>query len=305
MTGPANHRTPCPRCGAPVTGDFKFCPTCACRLKEGEPLEPDTGDPGKRWPHVLVGLLLGILVVGILAVGFQVFEPSPPPSAPEPPDPPPGGEMSVRAIPRLMVPVPPEYAAWWKSLAVSVPWWSKMLAVEVTRGMYWEYVEALEEDPTLVPEFLQDRWRTSDAYINAWWEFYAEWQRTRPEPIKVERPEDFRAPFPGSYGVLLLVPPQWVYETDYEQFSWKVPEGTERLPVTGVSWYDAVAFAGWASEVVGIELRLPFDMEWLLAAHEKPTSAPTISTSSMLDTTRSRPKGPTKNSKNCMSSTST
>ncbi len=40
------------------------------------------------------------------------------------------------------------------------------------------------------------------------------------------------------------------------------------LPVTGVSWYDATAFAAWLSEQTGQDWRLPDDVEWAHAAGE-------------------------------------
>lgn len=40
------------------------------------------------------------------------------------------------------------------------------------------------------------------------------------------------------------------------------------LPVTGVSWYDAQAYAGWLSRLTGAVWRLPTDVEWAHAAAE-------------------------------------
>lgn len=40
------------------------------------------------------------------------------------------------------------------------------------------------------------------------------------------------------------------------------------LPVTGVNWYDATAYAAWLSEVTGARWRLPSDVEWAHAAAE-------------------------------------
>ena len=83
----------------------------------------------------------------------------------------------------------------------------------------------------------------------------------------MERPRDLVAPLPESYGVLPLVPPTWIRIGMFEDFSWALPENSARLPVTDVSWYDAVAFAGWASNVLGISLRLPTAMEWIRAGN--------------------------------------
>ncbi|MCA9597525.1 MAG: SUMF1/EgtB/PvdO family nonheme iron enzyme [Myxococcales bacterium] len=40
------------------------------------------------------------------------------------------------------------------------------------------------------------------------------------------------------------------------------PEHHLDLPVTGIRWFDAVAYARWKSRVTGFELRLPRDLEW-------------------------------------------
>lgn len=40
----------------------------------------------------------------------------------------------------------------------------------------------------------------------------------------------------------------------------------DNQPVTNVSWYDAVAFAGWLSRKSGIQYRLPSEAEWEYAA---------------------------------------
>ncbi len=316
MSVPNSRRMPCPRCGAPVTGDFKFCPTCAYRLREAEPWQDEDEDttPGGRWPQVVVALLLGLLMLGILGIGFRLFS-EPEPDVPTPPGPEEGLELSVQNILELMVTIPPDYAGWWpapdptqEDLPVHVPWFSRILTVEVTRGMYAEFVEACRQDPTLVPAWLERHWRPvaaadpaavanpltepdtliaqwwalaedaralyqAEEYISRWWALFEEHDRARLEARGeedtpgVERPEDFHAPLPARHGSILLVPPSWAYLTPFLELHGKLPEGTESLPVTEVSWYDASAFAEWASGVVGKELRLPFDMEWVLAAN--------------------------------------
>jgi len=44
------------------------------------------------------------------------------------------------------------------------------------------------------------------------------------------------------------------------------PEETGRVPVMGVSWFDAVAYARWRAAREGAPLRLPTDVEWEKAA---------------------------------------
>ncbi len=47
------------------------------------------------------------------------------------------------------------------------------------------------------------------------------------------------------------------------------PDAPGDLPVTGVSFHDAVAYAGWLSERTGERWRLPTDQEWAFAAAER------------------------------------
>jgi len=48
-----------------------------------------------------------------------------------------------------------------------------------------------------------------------------------------------------------------------------MPAGTQDVPVVGVSWHDASAYAAWLSRKTGITHRLPTDEEWTFAAAEK------------------------------------
>ena len=48
-----------------------------------------------------------------------------------------------------------------------------------------------------------------------------------------------------------------------------VPAGAQDVPVVGVSWHDASAYAAWMSRRTGITHRLPTDEEWTFAAAEK------------------------------------
>jgi len=51
----------------------------------------------------------------------------------------------------------------------------------------------------------------------------------------------------------------------------KVPtrSGSANVPMVGVSWHDASAYAAWISQKTGIVHRLPTDEEWTFAAAEK------------------------------------
>ena len=48
-----------------------------------------------------------------------------------------------------------------------------------------------------------------------------------------------------------------------------VPSGSLDVPVVGVSWHDASAYAAWISRKTGVTQRLPTDEEWTFAAAEK------------------------------------
>ena len=48
-----------------------------------------------------------------------------------------------------------------------------------------------------------------------------------------------------------------------------VPAGAQDVPVVGVSWHDASAYAAWVSRKTGVTHRLPTDEEWTFAAAEK------------------------------------
>lgn len=47
------------------------------------------------------------------------------------------------------------------------------------------------------------------------------------------------------------------------------PAGAGDVPVTGVNYRDAVAYARWYGEATGMTWRLPSDEEWAYAAHER------------------------------------
>lgn len=47
------------------------------------------------------------------------------------------------------------------------------------------------------------------------------------------------------------------------------PDGSLDVPVVGVSWHDATAYANWMTRKTGVTWRLPTDEEWVFAAAEK------------------------------------
>jgi formylglycine-generating enzyme required for sulfatase activity len=48
-----------------------------------------------------------------------------------------------------------------------------------------------------------------------------------------------------------------------------LPDGPRDVPVTGVNWHDAAAYAAWITRETGTLHRLPTDQEWVFAAAEK------------------------------------
>jgi len=60
----------CPRCGAPVQGDYKYCPECACRLRTSV-REAETEASG-RGPLVLVATGVLLVLAGVL-VGWKIL----------------------------------------------------------------------------------------------------------------------------------------------------------------------------------------------------------------------------------------
>lgn len=48
---------------------------------------------------------------------------------------------------------------------------------------------------------------------------------------------------------------------DHEKWNWR-----KSLPVIGVSWYEAMAYCNWLSEIEGKKYRLPTEAEWEKAA---------------------------------------
>lgn len=48
-----------------------------------------------------------------------------------------------------------------------------------------------------------------------------------------------------------------------------IAAGAQDVPVVGVSWHDASAYAAWMSRKTGVTHRLPTDEEWTFAAAEK------------------------------------
>ncbi len=79
--------------------------------------------------------------------------------------------------------------------------------------------------------------------------------------------EDFGA-MSNADAVKLLYPADWVRMDESGALYWVLEAGTEDLPVTDISWWDAQLFVVWARQRLGIgSLRIPNYAEWVRAYH--------------------------------------
>ncbi len=169
-----------------------------------------------------------------------------------------------------------------------------LLAHEVSRSQYAEFLTDVLANPEWIRrlEASQDLamlWRPQDtdesphqtyhseSYIRFWWQAVqahareAALRRWREgDPLPEEQPlPDWLAhtPLAPEAAARLLIPPHWVTATGPDPaFAWEMV-GDPNWPVTEVSWFDAEAFALWASRRLGISLRVPTDLEWRRAFH--------------------------------------
>lgn len=305
-------RVVCPRCASPVTGDFKYCPSCACRLKAGTPDLPEPPrSPPSPWT-VALGVGMTALLAALVIVGVVIFQ--------EPAEPPAETprmlaakrsaiDLTVLTLPSCMVTVGEGVADWVSEQedgqSVLRERWARplnVMAFEVTRRLYAEYLTALAERVRAgrgPGPGLERIWHpTSEAervyaqrYLAEWAESWVQHAAARGmgraealEPLLAYVPEDLRAPslttselalrvpfpWPDDLGLLAAAPPAWAYLSTFGLLlALPMPAGTERLPVTGVAWTDAAAFAAWAREELGggLALRLPVEGEWQRIAH--------------------------------------
>ena len=179
-----------------------------------------------------------------------------------------------------------------------------IMRYEVARSQWGEFLESVQSNPAQISgdDFVAGLWRPSTAvtddddpvdaakkrqravdYARGAWERW--WQAVLNEHAARNDllPESEHEPLPARptwlqegtteladvHGVLLLIPPQWVrMSSDGRSISWSIPEGTEDLPVTGISWWDAHMFALWAKEFLQIPgLMLPNLGQWQRAFH--------------------------------------
>jgi formylglycine-generating enzyme required for sulfatase activity len=110
----------CPRCEAPIRGDFKFCPECACRLKAGPPPAPPAPERG-RWKGILLLTAFGlVLLVAGYFVGAEILGAATAPPPVYAPDPAPR-RLTAHDIPENLVPIPAGTATYVGESAYVVP----------------------------------------------------------------------------------------------------------------------------------------------------------------------------------------
>jgi formylglycine-generating enzyme required for sulfatase activity len=242
----------CPRCSAPVGGDFKFCPACAYRLRSGLP-EASPAPPA-RSSALRVGFLAALVVAATLAgaLGYVLLvhpglvQPEPPPARP-----PQALELdkvlTVADIPSLLVELERGYAGLVgfdteasadeePRIYAEVPRF-RILRYEVTQEMYAECLRDVEAHPERIP---------------------AAWLVTAAGRIPREQAR-----------VLDHVPTSWrILDRDDPSLvvGWRADPAQANLPVTQVTFHEAQGFARWAGARLGIELDVPVLFEWVRAA---------------------------------------
>lgn len=279
---PPAARPACPRCGAPITGDYKFCPACAARLRVGVGGEAEIplAKPS-RWKTVVLVLVAALLVSALTTVGVYLFHPDwfqrPPlestPAAPaseaveyETP------AFDVARIASDLVEIPGNGFAFRVSIDSAAigetdrqkildrdrtvefvdayVWYSMRISrYETTRGQY----DAFLRDVYTHPERLPPQWKR---------EMIA-------EAYESDAPDDLS---PEAFILRNHIPFSWqiVDERSHDEkkpvVGWTLADRDRNLPVGGVSFNEATAFCEWASERLGVTLRLPYRMEWVRAA---------------------------------------
>jgi formylglycine-generating enzyme required for sulfatase activity len=305
-------RVACPRCQAPVTGDFKFCPTCAYRLKPGAPVD-SFAEPRPRSVASMLLMVGAALFVGLIAgVGIWLFRDQ----EETPHTPTSGGSGAILPPEQLRADNVRKYM---RHVAQGTAYWGQapeddrtrplqaealeVLIYEVPCAFYAEFLtdqaERLADDNAVPGPSLQRIWKptTPDErkfahqYLQHWVETYLKRTGTTPTEttpapapllrfVPVEQRQQAATsiealaqavpfPWPHKLGLLLLAPPSWAYENIWEELSWRLPLYSDPLPVTDVSWSDAVAFGEWLTAGQGgdVVFRLPLAGEWMRVAH--------------------------------------
>ena len=258
----------CPRCSALVSGAYKFCPTCAYRLRVDRASEPPPAPPRSPWKRGFLLLAIFAVFLACALVGVLLYHPSwierPPPT--EPINPTPASPalatpaITVADLPGELIELPQngfaqsftftevpllELTDGERSVIASqlesnglidaLIWYAlRVMKYEVTCGQYAEFIADIESHREKTP----DVWRVND-------------RKARREDV----------------DLFEHIPDPWQEKDALGQpTGWHLDAIAKNLPVAHVSYVDALGFAEWASERVGIELHLPYSVEWMRAA---------------------------------------
>jgi formylglycine-generating enzyme required for sulfatase activity len=256
----------CPRCRALVAGDYKFCPTCAYRLRVDVEAGPPVEAPRSGWKTAFFVAAGALVAAGCAALGVLLFSPgmyeSTTPKTPATPTirwpellrP----AITVDDIESELVTLPPGTASVYDVGAVrdfaardpdeqdrirealggetirAIVWYPlRAMKYEVTNGQYAEFLDDVQAHPDHVPRYWLD-----DAKARG-----------------------------QTFDLFRHVPRAWlVLDSAGEPTSWKLESDDKNLPVAQVSFVDAQGFAAWAADRLHLPLRLPLVMEWTRAA---------------------------------------
>ena len=260
----------CPRCASLVSGGYKFCPACAFRLRVERSEEAAPAPPRSPWKGGFLAVSAVAAVLALALVGVLLYHPtwldlSRAQDAP-------GSAVAtsralatpafrVEEIPSLLVPLAPggfaqsytfselpllnltdaEHEAFAAQLGSSglidaKIWYElRVMKFEVTCGQYEEFIQDLEAHRDRIP----DVWIADDRLVH-------------PEVAAVD--------------LFDHIPTPWQAQDALGERTWHLEELARNLPVTHVSYVDALGFAEWASDRLGMELTLPYAVEWMRAA---------------------------------------
>jgi formylglycine-generating enzyme required for sulfatase activity len=108
----------CPRCDAPVQGDYQYCPECAYRLRAPAPEPYEQPPAGGRSGGLLLALGAVVLLAAGYLVGLKILGPDAPPAYLPPPKP---QALTVAGLQDHLVLIPPGTATYVRETVYDVP----------------------------------------------------------------------------------------------------------------------------------------------------------------------------------------
>lgn len=249
----------CPRCGASVSVEFRFCPECAYRVQGGT--LPHVA-PGRNsaLPYVLVGLGAIALIGGFVLAGIALFRPGAPREITRTPQTP--VELTNDPILRLgesFVDVEAAYSEYapnrdstgrliWDPESRDLPVFVEtmtMMRYEVSGDQYAAFLSSITEIEDVeaiidLEEEYRDLFapsqetlremeeaRTSGAppgfaegYLQIWWDAL---RSHLGDQAPDERPEWLRVPIAPQYAALLFAPTHWISRSGIGTLAWALP----------------------------------------------------------------------------------